>query len=169
MCQYGIHENFITLWPQIYKNFLEIKDRCFSVLFSLDLVLFPLNSLGHGLRFFIQLRNLPIKPSHHKKEKRKKKKKRQFSYWKHPYLRYFSFVVTFHSQLLLENLSLNLFSLFFNFQFKYLPYKCTVCGFRQSRHDELDDEKTSLKTALNLALQFATLLICPGTAIEQSG
>lgn len=78
-------------------------------------------------------------------------------------------MVTFHSQLLLENLSLNLFSLFFNFQFKYLPYKCTVCGFRQSRHDELDDEKTSLKTALNLALQFATLLICPGTAIEQSG
>lgn len=41
--------------------------------------------------------------------------------------------------------------------------------FWQSRHDELDDEKTPLKTALNLALQFATLLICPGTAIEQSG
>lgn len=36
----------------------------------LDLVL-SLKSMGYGLKFFVLLRNLPIKPSHHKKKNKK--------------------------------------------------------------------------------------------------
>lgn len=51
------------------QNILKVIWDKGQMFFRLDLVL-SLKSMGYGLKFFVLLRNLPIKPSHHKKKQK---------------------------------------------------------------------------------------------------